>query len=216
MYFYSILRQISEFKKMNTVEFLQKIRHAPLIGISAHKEMSFTNRNFDKPPNAVQSAVAILIFEHNHQLFFPLIKRPLHIKHHKGQIALPGGKLNENESIFDCAKRETEEEIAVSKQRIHILKQLTELYIPISNHLVFPILCYSEQSPALSPTTNEVDKIIWCSIQDLLQFQKQTAKVKITDELWIDAPAFIYQNEIIWGATALILNEFKLIIQSFY
>ncbi|GAB4206591.1 MAG: CoA pyrophosphatase [Bacteroidia bacterium] len=199
---------------MNTSNFLNQIRDARLPGISAHKEMSFTNRNFDKPPNAVQSAVAILTFEQNNQLFFPLIKRPLHIKHHKGQIALPGGKLNENESIFDCVKRETEEEIAVPKQHIIIVKQLTELYIPVSNHLVFPIVCYSEQPPALSHTSDEVDKMIWCSIQDLLQFEKQTAKVKITDELWIDAPAFIYKNEIIWGATALILNEFKHLILS--
>lgn len=194
---------------MNNINIINKIQIAELPGIIAHKEMSFTNRNFDKPDDAIKSAVMILLFEQNNELYFPLIKRPEYLKHHKGQMALPGGKLNANEDIYQCAIREGYEELGIIKENVSIIKQLTELYIPVSKHLVFPLICFYNHTSVSFQTNDEVEKIIVCSMQDLLHFQKQTAKVKITDERMMEAPAFIYKEEVIWGATALILNEFR-------
>lgn len=197
---------------MHINHFLNHIAQLELPGLAAHKEMSFTNRNFEKPISAVKSAVSIVLFEKDDELFFPLIKRSTIIKHHKGQIALPGGKLNENESILDAAMRETEEEIGLSKKYITPIRTLTELYIPVSNHLVYPVVCYSSEIPSFNYISNEVDKLFFCSIQDLIHLKRQMSKVRVTDNLIIEAPSFIYHNEIIWGATALILNEFKILI----
>ncbi|MCX7728385.1 MAG: CoA pyrophosphatase [Bacteroidia bacterium] len=189
--------------------FINQLSAVELPGIVAHKEMSFTNRNFDKPRDAIPSAVAIVLLEHQNHICFPLIKRHMNLKHHKGQIALPGGRLNENENIFECAIRETEEEIGLSLHQIQVIRPLTNLYIPVSNHIVFPVLCYSSEKVIPVYQSEEVEKTILCSIDELLRFEKQIKKVKITESLWIDAPAFVYKDEIIWGATALILNEFR-------
>lgn len=199
---------------MNFEHLLKRLKNTPLAGITAHKEMSFTNRNFEKPVNAMNSAVCIILFPMENTLYFPLIKRPENLKHHKGQIALPGGKINDHETIIECAFRESEEEIGIKKENLHYIKTLTDLYIPVSNHLVYPVLSYSSETPVFSANSNEVEKIILCNIEDLINFKKQIVKVKLINELQIEAPAFIYKNEIIWGATALILNEFKYLLCS--
>ncbi|MEW6773336.1 MAG: CoA pyrophosphatase [Bacteroidota bacterium] len=193
---------------------LNHLKNISLPGIDAHKEMSFTNRNFDKPDNAIKSAVCIFLFENNNHLFFPLIKRPTHLLHHKGQIALPGGRMQLNENIIDCALRETQEELGINTSNTEYIKTLTELYIPVSNHLVYPIIVFSSDNFSPHPDANEVDKILLCSIEDVLSFEKSISKVRITDNVIIESPAFIFQTEIIWGATALILNEFRHLLLS--
>ncbi len=189
--------------------FFQYLKNSELPGISAHKEMSFTNRNFDKPSNAIPSAVCLLLYENNQQVFFPLIKRTNTSLHHKGQMALPGGRLDPDESIEQGAIRECEEEIGVPKKDIVPIRRLTELYIPVSNHLVYPIVCYTPYPPTFQYNPDEVERILICSVENLLHFEKQLTKVRLKDNFTIDAPAFNFQQEIIWGATALILNEFK-------
>ncbi len=189
--------------------FFQYLKNSELPGISAHKEMSFTNRNFDKPSNAIPSAVCILLYENNQQIFFPLIKRTSTSLHHKGQMALPGGRLDPDETIEQCTIRECEEEIGVPKNNIIPIRRLTELYIPVSNHLVYPIICYTSHSPTFQYNPDEVERILICSVENLIHFDKQLVKVRLKDNFIIDAPAFSFQQEIIWGATALILNEFK-------
>lgn len=201
---------------MNIHNLISEIQKAGLKGITAHKEMSFIDRNFHKPPDAIPSAVSILLFEKEQQIFFPLIKRTSQSKHHKYQIALPGGKLDECESIELCAIREMEEEIGVDRQYITIIRQLTEVYIPVSNHLVYPFVCYSSVLPVLRYNHNEVEKIILCNIEEFVHLEKQYTKVKLVDNVIIEAPSFIYNNEVIWGATALILNEFKYILKQIY
>lgn len=197
---------------MQLEPLISHIRSVCLPGIVAHKEMSFTNRNFEKNPDAIKGAVAIVLFEHHQQIFFPLIKRTNLIRHHKGQIALPGGKIDEGENIMQCAIREANEEIGIPTQNIHFIRQLTELYIPVSNYLVYPVVCvcYGQIEFLSNPT--EVEKVILCSVNDLIKFERQVFRVKINEATSINAPGFIYQEEVIWGATALILNELRHII----
>lgn len=201
---------------MNIQELIEHLPKVELAGITAHKEMSFTDRNFESPLNAVPSAVTIILFEQNQKILFPLIKRTAKSRHHKQQIALPGGKLDKGESIEACAMREIEEEIGVNAQYIKIIRQLTKLYIPVSNHLVYPVIGYCTQAPTLKYNPDEVEKIILCETEDLLNFEKTSSRVKLTNDWFIEAPCFIYKDEIIWGATALILNEFRYLLKQIH
>ena len=201
---------------MSLRELIHYLSSCALPGISAHKAMSFTNRNFEKPSKAIPSAVSILLFEANHSIYFPLIKRSNNSVHHKNQIALPGGRLESNETIIQCAIREMYEEIGIPAHQIFPVRTLTELYIPVSNHLVHPIITYTTTVPNFIFSNQEVDKIIICGINDLLHFTKQYSKVKLTADITINAPSFVFKDEVIWGATVLILNEFKEILMRYY
>ena len=53
-----------------------------------------------------EAAVLICFYKQNDEYYFPLIKRPMHEKNHPGQIALPGGSKENNESLEETALRE--------------------------------------------------------------------------------------------------------------
>lgn len=200
---------------MNNRSFIEYIKDCTLPGVMAHKEMSFSNRPFKKPVGAMLSAVSLILFEEKGEWMFPLIKRTESGSHHKGQIALPGGKLDEGEDISQCVVREAHEEMGIGIDAVQTIRVLTEVYIPVSNYLVYPVVCVLSENPKFAINKAEVEKVIICGVRDLLHFEKRHAYVQMTDGSWIKVPAFEYKGNIIWGATALMMNEFKHIVHRY-
>ena len=100
--------------------FIKKLSHRlsePLPGKAAHNIMMVTPRipfpeiNFDK--KGIPASVLILLFPKNKEWHFFLTKRTDTVDHHKGQISLPGGVVENSESLADAALRETHEEIGM-------------------------------------------------------------------------------------------------------
>lgn len=164
------------------------------------------------------ASTLLLLHEKNDIIKFTLIKRPNYEGTHGGQISFPGGKLEENETIKEAALRETEEEIGIGKNQINLLGELTQVYIPPSNFLITPFIGYIDHSPNYSPDPREVEKIIDVPLSELLDENLvKTKKIAIknygSSEFHIDAPYFELQKNIVWGATALVLSEFKDILK---
>ena len=67
------------------------------------------------------AAILIALFEKDGEYCFPMIKRPENVKNHPGQIALPGGSKEEEESLEETALREAQEEIGVNPDKIKII-----------------------------------------------------------------------------------------------
>ena len=65
--------------------------------------------------------------------------RSKQLTNHPGQISFPGGKVNSKESFYDCALRETEEEIGLKNKNINILGEL-DMYLSGSNFLIKPVI----------------------------------------------------------------------------
>lgn len=183
----------------------------------AHQKMAPPiRRPMPNMPDTVrQSAVCILLFEKNNEWFIILIKRTEDGKTHGGQISFPGGRLDDNDfSLTYCAQRECEEEIGLGKDKIKVLGTLSHLYIPPSNFLVTPIVCFSDQVKKLIPSENEVAAILEVPLSKL--FSPSSKKTK---EVWsssdktkaMQAPIYQFEEHIIWGATAMILSEFEAI-----
>ncbi len=163
------------------------------------------------PKNAKDSAVTIVIYPVAEHWHFTLIQRPFYNGPHSGQIALPGGKWElSDQNLQATAIRETFEEIGIQLQYNELIGQLTELYIPVSNIKVQPFVAILDAQPIFKLETNEVVEILECTISDLLrQSNKLITEVVINENLKIKTPYFSFQNKIVWGATAMILNEFK-------
>ena len=142
---------------------------------------------------------------------FPLIKRPVYKGKHSGQISFPGGKRElTDRDLLHTAIRETEEEIGISSKQILPLHALSKIYIPPSQFIVNPYLMFSEDSLSFKADEIEVEKILEINIKDLLDDRnlKQT-KLKHSDNLVINTPYFDLNDQVVWGATAMILSEFK-------
>lgn len=207
------------FDKVRSI--LEKKLNEKLPGHEAHLLMApkpVDMRRFSSSPKegSRSSSVLILMYPDQNRTFFPLIKRPKYPGVHSGQVAFPGGKMEESDrDIFHTALREAEEEIGVSQKEIQIIGSLTSLYIPASNFLVHPVIGFTTNPPNWIPDQKEVERVIATDIHQLIQPEtKRETILEPVINLKLQTPYFDIQGEIVWGATAMILSELIEIIQS--
>ena len=160
-------------------------------------------------------SVLILLYPEEGQIRFPLIKRPDYLGAHSGQISLPGGKAEPGEDFIETALREGEEEIGVRKESIKVIGRLSDFFVIPSNFLVTPIIGYVNHKPSFIPDPVEVVRIIQGDIANLLRDDAVKEKeILAAGRFRMRAPHFEIEEEIVWGATAMMLNEFRFILKS--
>jgi 8-oxo-dGTP pyrophosphatase MutT (NUDIX family) len=163
-------------------------------------------------PDHRKSAVLLLIYpDQNNIANLLLIERPSGDHVHSGQIALPGGRIEELETSADAAKRETEEEVGVKANAIEIIFPLTELFIPASKFLVQPFAGIVGFTPEFIPGAGEVASLVPVSLEELITLEVFEKQFK-TFYGNIVAPYYNIKGHAVWGATAMILSEFRQLI----
>lgn len=164
---------------------IKNLRHllrenGPLPGLAAQRIMAPIGRfpvGYDSsPPGAKHAAVLICLHmtprggEERTPTTFPLIQRMTHARDkHSGQIALPGGKMHEGESVEQAALREAHEEIGLAPDSVDVLGTLTPLYIPHSNFSVTPVLGVriGDTHGMWTPQPEEVEQVIDVDVDEL-------------------------------------------------
>lgn len=165
---------------------------------------------------AKKSAVLIIIFPQNSDFKIIFIKRKNDGSTHSGQVAFPGGKFEKEDiSLINTSIRETFEEIGVRISNENIIGSLTPIYIPVSNFEVAPFVGFLHKEPEYKLSTNEVEKIITVKISDLLDVNKKGEKLLERGNYLVNAPFFKTEDDIIWGATAMMLSELNEVILRF-
>ncbi|SRX75827.1 NUDIX hydrolase [Aequorivita antarctica] len=140
-----------------------------------------------------------------------LILRKTYKGVHSAQVGFPGGKMEAQDgTIQDAALRETEEEVGVSRNTISVLKKLTEIYIPPSNFFVQPFLGITSELPKFVPQEEEVEALIEVTLLDFMNDANIITQTLSTSYATsIEVPAFKLNGHIVWGATAMMLNEVR-------
>jgi 8-oxo-dGTP pyrophosphatase MutT (NUDIX family) len=200
-YFYSMLICAEEIKKALS---------GNLPGSISHKKMLPPNRVLKAAHEEINrikySSVLLLLYIEKDNLTACLIKRPRHMKHHAGQIALPGGRIEKGETAIETALRETYEEIGILSEQIKILGSLSEFYVEVSQFQIHPFVAWLDEIPQLTINHNEVEKIV---LFPLAKFKAPFDEIELeTISGKLNVPCVKYDGEIIWGATAMILSEF--------
>ena len=166
--------------------------------------------------NGVKSSVLILLYPKttDGEVMTVLIQRPSYEGVHGGQISLPGGRSETtDQDLKETALRESKEEIGIDPDKISILGALTELYIPPSNYLVLPFVGYTMEKPVFKPDPEEVAEIIEINLEDLTDERNVKQKeIYVRPGISVFGPCFEINGSIIWGATAMMLNEFREIL----
>jgi 8-oxo-dGTP pyrophosphatase MutT (NUDIX family) len=203
------------------IELIRKGLKKPLPGQLAQKSMSplpIDSRRFDSnfSKNPRKGAVLILIYPDAEKAYFPLIKRPIYKGVHSGQIAFPGGKMDpEDKDLSFTAIREAWEEVGVLPKDVNLIGQISDLFVPASNFLIRPIIGYATGKPSFVPQIKEVDRIIETPVEQLIHLDTKKQKIlEIGGRIKLDAPYFDIQNEVVWGATAMILGEFIQVLEN--
>ena len=163
--------------------------------------------------NSIPAAVLILLYLADNEIYFFLTKRTNELKHHKGQISLPGGTQEGNEKLIDTALRETQEEISINKTSISIIGTITPLFVPVTGFMIYPFIGYSLNKLNPKPDPVEVATIFSVNISDLLNKENRTTEQRNIRGYDVQVPYFKLNDYQVWGATSMILSEFRDLIK---
>ena len=198
-------------------EQLKERLKKPLPGNKAHLTTRIKTKSEVTFPNteetAIPAAVLILLFPFKDEIQFFLTKRTEDVEHHKGQISLPGGIRENNETLEKTAVRETKEEVGIDPNTIMNLGSLTPFFIPVTGYIVHPFIGWCKEKPSTQVHDVEVNQLFSVSITKLMDekiLQTEEWNIRGYDAI---VPYYNFGKCKVWGATAAILSEFKLILK---
>lgn len=200
-------------------QLLNKRLAGPLPGSLAHEPLrakpigdaipKFEHKTPPKP-----GSVLILICPQADTFIFPLIKRPDYLGMHSGQVSFPGGKAEPGETAVQTALRETQEEIGVDGSKVEVIGRLSDFYVVPSNFMVTPVVGFTSSPVSFQPDQHEVVRILFGRISELITDHAVKSKeIRVANRYTMLAPHFEIDGEVVWGATAMMLNEFRMILR---
>lgn len=203
------------------IGFLKNRLQKPLPGQDAQLAMApkpvdeGPERNLVRSDTATNSSVLILLFPNPDDELELLLTLRSHDIDHGGQISFPGGRCESGESYSDTALREAQEEVGIDPDRIEIIGTATGLYISHSDNYVIPTVGYMSGIPELRLDAREVEEAFTVELESLL------GKKNLTVEQWdlsrysYHVPYWDVHRVPLWGATAMMLNEFLALYREF-
>lgn len=198
------------------VERIQK----DLPGFSAQVKMT---RHLHRPPisaapdNVKLSGVLLLLHSQKKSPHLLFIKRTEDNGPHSGQMAFPGGKKEKDDaSLMHTAFREAKEEININPTSVQLLGELTPLYVPVSNFLIHPFIAWDQENDYWENSPYEVQSIHSYPLDLIFKSKKETSIYLPIYRQSIKTIAYVMPDEnIIWGATAMILAELEELYNEF-
>lgn len=182
-----------------------------LMATHLHREQRVIPRS-----DARRAGIMILFYPQHATFYMPLILRPVYSGVHSGQVAFPGGKMEETDrDIIETALRETHEEIGVVLDDSQVIGQLTDIYIPPSNSLVTPVVALIEEKPVYHIDPHEVVEVVDVSLDDLINPDNlKVVQINIPGRGVIETPSYQINGHTIWGATAMMISELLALLNS--
>jgi 8-oxo-dGTP pyrophosphatase MutT (NUDIX family) len=167
-------------------------------------------------PAYVRAAVVVPLFNKEGSCNLLFTRRTQEVKHHKGQISFPGGAYDEEDGdLKKTALRETFEEIGLMEKDVQIIGILDDI-VTTTNFIVTPFVGYFKYPYPFRLSPREIDELIEVPLSVLLD-PACFGEREIVDG---SQTRLVYNYQCgthsIWGATALILNQFLALISSFH
>ena len=159
------------------------------------------------------AGVLVPIFRQGGDYMILFTKRTNNLEHHKGQISFPGGSVDEEDnSVRDTALREAREEIGLLKEDVEILGRIDDTLTVVSDFIVHPFVGLIPYPYDFTINTDEVARLIKVPLKAFhpdnsgkgasFEFEGKTYRT----------PTYEYEGDVIWGATARIMEVFVNII----
>jgi 8-oxo-dGTP pyrophosphatase MutT (NUDIX family) len=165
------------------------------------------------PPDGGRPAAALLLIYPVDAIIHVLLTvRSRDLPNHRGQISLPGGLVEEEESLRSAALREAREEVGLVPELVHVLGSLSAVFIPVSGFILHPFVGTVRERPKLRPSPHEVERLLEVPLAELLDPARLHVESRVLLGRDARVPYFDLEGEKLWGATAMVLAEFLWIL----
>lgn len=159
----------------------------------------------------VQAAVLVPIVQREQPTVL-LTQRTSHLANHSGQIAFPGGKVDDVDAdAIAAALREADEEVGLAAEFVQVLGTLP-VYTTGSAFIVTPVVALVRPGFVLAPNAGEVADVFEVPLAFLMNPANHRRHMLTVDGLqrhWFSMPYQAGDTErFIWGATAGMLRNF--------
>jgi 8-oxo-dGTP pyrophosphatase MutT (NUDIX family) len=167
-------------------------------------------------PSARSAAVLVLLYpDEAGEARLVLTERLTYDGHHSGEVSFPGGKAEPADvDPAATALREAHEEIDLDPAAVDHLAVgfLDEVFIPVSDFRITPVISAAERAPVLTPNPAEVARILTPPVDAFLP----GAPVEMVERTIRDWPlrygGYRIDGLHVWGATAGILGQLGAIL----
>ncbi|MDI1495737.1 MAG: NUDIX hydrolase [Cenarchaeum symbiont of Oopsacas minuta] len=169
--------------------------------------LAFENTTFGvKKNDGIPASVLVTIYGSDVRIV--MTKKSTKLRIHAGQISFPGGKPEKKDiDLIDTAIRESQEELGLQVKREHILTHLDDVKTLGTGYVITPYVCILNECRKLK-ANDEVDHIYTPKLLELLKTRTEKTVHKIPDSV-----EFLIGDEIVWGASARILEQIRLLFK---
>lgn len=165
------------------------------------------------PEGLMPAAVMLLLYRKDDDYCVLLNKRSMTVEHHKGEMSFPGGARDPEDSDFeDTARRETHEEMGISRDDITILGRLDD-NVTRSNFLVKVFVGTIPYPYEFRPSTHEIAEVVEIPMSVLRDPASWRWDSRIEDGERTAVRSYGYQQHLVYGATAKILDQFLDVVE---
>jgi 8-oxo-dGTP pyrophosphatase MutT (NUDIX family) len=154
----------------------------------------------------IPAAVLVPLFAEDGRLHVVLTRRRADLRRHAGEISFPGGRHEPPDAdLRETALREAEEEVGLPRGEVKLVGALQRTSTFATNYAIHPFvgLFAGERRWRLSPL--EVDAVLEPPLAKI-RAGRTTARVERRGFAF-DTDAYVFEDHLIWGATARILDD---------
>src|SRR5436190_18587256 len=166
------MRGFDDLDARQMAEFLSGQMAGELPGRAAQRVMAhglaYGRHHGPVPDDARRAAVLLALHRTSTGWSIPAILRPETMKAHAGQVSLPGGLVEADETVVQTALREFEEELGAPTERLLVIGQLTPVYVFVSGFEVTPVLAVSAEPLLFKPNDHEVAAVVELPLAELV------------------------------------------------
>jgi len=162
-----------------------------------------------------RAAVLLALFEEDGETYVVLTRRATTLRSHRGEIALPGGRTDGDETPIETALREAHEEVGIEPTSVTTIGWLSPIVTFASGSALWPVIGLLGERPIMVTDPAEVDRAFSVSLKDLVadgtfleeRWRRTVPRPGADEDGYFPIYFFAVPGDVIWGATARVLTE---------
>ena len=159
-------------------------------------------------------------FEEEGETHLVLTRRSFSMREHRGEIALPGGRSDPDETPIATALREAREEVGINETAVRVVGWLSPLVTLALGSAIWPVIGFLKERPVMVTDPAEVDRAFTVPLAELLDdgtfLEERWRREQLRPGADSDGyfPIYFYRvpGDLIWGATARVVTELLCVV----